>query len=354
MRLVTQARRALLARLGAGTPIYAHCSFTHRCNMRCRPCVLWRGADKAAEMTLPQVEMLAENLAKAGVTSAALSGGDPFMRKDLPEITHAFASRGMDCRILTHGVKLGEERIRAVIEAGATDVSISLDSTDPAKVRDIYNGVDVFDSVIESMRLFAELLPRGSVPVMNVVVSRVNVAELPQLVPFAEKLGFYCSFVPIVISPSEEECDGFAAVAPELSIRPQEFDILDRSYSELLRMKLRGASIANSSRFLKDSVRYFKTGAQDWSCDAGTLYVSVDPDGGISICHNFEPFARFDTPDLGALLRSPTMRARMKSQREACKGCMRPCWAELTHAIFDMRASLEAFRMSLRAASKRK
>jgi MoaA/NifB/PqqE/SkfB family radical SAM enzyme len=353
VNLANQIRRALLARMGADVPIYAHVALTHRCNMRCRPCVLWRRADKSSELDVSQFETLAGNLAAVGVTTCALSGGDPFMRKDLPDLTRAFAVRGMDVRILTHGVGLGEERIRAVIEAGATDVSISLDSADPAKVKDLYNGVDVFDRVVESMRIFARLLPRGAVPIMNVVVSRANVGELPRLVPFAEQLGFYCSFVPIAISPSEEECDGFAAVVPDLAIPPQEFGIVERSYSELLRMKLRGAPIANSSRFLKESVRYFKTGARDWACDAGRLYFSVSPEGGISICHNFEPFARHDDPDLAARLRSPELRAQMRMQREQCRGCMRPCWAEMTYAVKDVRASLEAFRLSLSARRRR-
>jgi len=353
MKLLTQIGRALEGRYGGNRPIYAHYGITHRCNMRCRMCVVWRSADRKAELSAAQVEVLAENLRRAGVVSMALSGGESFLREDLPELTRSFASRDMDVRILTNGVAVTEKQVEAVVAAGALGVSISLDSRDPAKVMDIYNGADVFDSIVETMRLFVRKSPPGAINIMNVVVSRMNLSELPDLVHFARDIGFHCSFVPVAISPSEEESDGFAACVPELAVPPEQFEQLESSYRQLMRMKLRGAPIANSTRFLKDSLEHMKTGAYPWSCDAGQLYLSISPEGGISACHNFPPFARYDVPDLAELLRAPELQALLRGQRESCRGCMRPCWADFTHAIKNTRASLEAFRLALDSIRRR-
>lgn len=353
MRLLTQIGRALEGRFGGNRPIYAHYGITHRCNMRCRMCVVWRSADKSKELTAAQVDVLAENLRRAGVISMALSGGESFLREDLPELTRSFASRQMDVRILTNGVAATEKQVEAVVAAGALGVSISLDSRNPAKVKEIYNGADVFDRIVETMRLFVRKSPPGAINIMNVVVSRMNLAELPDLVLFARNIGFYCSFVPVAISPSEEESDGFAACVPDLAILPEHFELLESSYRQLISMKLRGAPIANSTRFLKDSLEHIKTGAYPWTCDAGSLYLSISPEGGISACHNFPPFAQHDVPDLAQLLRAPDVRTLLRSQRESCRGCMRPCWADFTHAIKSTRASLEAFRLALDSIRRR-
>ncbi len=49
-----------------------------------------------------------------------------------------------------------------------------------------------------------------------------------------------------------------------------------------------------------------------------------------------------DDPDLLGHMRSEESRRRAAAQRAACAGCMRPCWAEVTHVFRNPRAALEA------------
>jgi radical SAM protein with 4Fe4S-binding SPASM domain len=342
MKLVKQATRVAQARLGRPQLVYAHYGVTHRCNMRCRMCVVWHQGNKDTEMTTSQAAHLAENLQKAGILTVALGGGEPFVRKDLPEIVHSFAKRGIEVRVLTNGIGIKESRIKEVIDAGLSHVSVSLDSLDPAVEQRVYNNVDVWQDIVATMRRFRAWLPKSSVPVMNVCVARNNLLELPNLVDFAAHEGFHCSFVPIAISPSEAESDGFAAVAPELAVPAEMANQVRAIYHELLERKRSGHPIANSSRFLKDSRDFLINQSSSWTCDAGRLYISVSPEGDISICHGFAPIARFDTPNLQQLLRSKEVATTARRQRKDCEGCMRPCWAEVTHATHNMRAALEA------------
>jgi MoaA/NifB/PqqE/SkfB family radical SAM enzyme len=343
MSIFRQAHRVVRAQLGIPKLVYAHYGVTHRCNMRCRMCVVWEKGNRATELTVSQASLLAENLARAGVLSVALGGGEPFVRDDIATLVHAFAKRGLEVRLLTNGIGIKEARIRAVVDAGLAHVSISLDSLNPEIEKEVYNGVDVWQDIVATMRRFRAWLPLGAVPVMNVCVARNNLLELPALVDFAASEGFYCSFVPIALSPSDSQKDGFAAVAPELAVPGNMAESVRQVYGELLERKRAGHPIANSSRFLGDSRDFLIRGLAQWSCDAGRLYVSVSPEGDISICHGFAPVARYDTPDLAALLRSPGVAAVARRQREQCAGCMRPCWAEVTHAAHSVRAALEAF-----------
>jgi MoaA/NifB/PqqE/SkfB family radical SAM enzyme len=347
MNTLTQAIRVLKTRLGMTRPIYAHYGVTHRCNMRCRMCEVWKTARRDMELDVRGVERLAENLRQAGVLAVALGGGEPFVRDDLPERVHAFARRGFDVRLLTNGIGVSDEALRGVVDAGLAHVSISLDSLDPARQKDIYGGVDVWHEIVDTMHRFRALLPRDSIPVINVVVSRANLEELLSLVTFAESVGFFCSFIPISLSPSQGESDGFNAVAPELAIGPEEEHLLRRVYRDLLRKKRRGAPIANSSRFLEDSMDHLISSACPWTCDAGRLYLSIGPEGDISACHSLKPFARYDAAELEATLKN--LQREFARQRAACEGCMRPCWAEVTHATWSAPAAIEAYRTILAA-----
>jgi MoaA/NifB/PqqE/SkfB family radical SAM enzyme len=345
--LFKQAYSALAVRAGFYRPLYAHYGVTHRCNMRCRMCVVWRDGNAASEVPVDGVRLLAAGLTGAGVRMVALGGGEPFVRQDLPEIVDAFTKYGADVRLLTNGIGIADERIDTVIAAGVGHVSISLDTLDPEKEKDIYSGKDVWKEIVDTMRRFrARLKTPPAIPIMNVCVSRLNLEELPALVRFAVSEGFFCSFVPIALSPSEAESDGFAAVAPEFAVRPSDFEKVDAAYAELIRLKKRGAPIANSSRFLRDSQEFMRTGRANWRCDAGRLYFSVSPRGEIAVCHRFPPVAQFDTPDLSRKLLSADVRRVAAEQREGCDGCMRPCWAEVTHAVHDWRSSAEALRLA--------
>ena len=337
------------ARLGFPSPMYVHYGVTHRCNMQCRMCVVWKDGNAEEELDAASVGPMARAFSDAGVSMVTLGGGEPFVRSDLPEIVSAFHQTGSDVRILTNGIGSSDEQIDAVIEAGVRHVSISLDSLDPLKEKDIYGGQDVWHEIVGTMRRFRERLQTPpAIPIMNVCVSRVNLDELVPLVAFAANEGFCCSFVPITLSPSEGESDGFAAADAELAVRPHDHEKLEAAYGELLRLKRRGAPIANTRRFLRDSLDYLRTGNCSWSCDAGTLYFSVSPQGNISICHKFPHVARFDTPELAKVLVGKRMQQEARAVRATCEGCMRPCWAELTHAVHDWRSSLDALRLVYR------
>lgn len=351
MALLAHVSRAIGARVGRLRPIYAHYGVTHRCNMRCRMCVVWKTARPETELRADQAERLAGNLRAAGVRTVALGGGEPFVRPDLPELIRAFAGRGFDVRVLTNGIGVRDEAMDAATAAGLRHVSISLDSVDARKEQDIYNGRDVWAQIVEALRRFrARLTSPGSMPILNVCVSRINLDELPALVRLAVEERYFCSFVPITLCATEAQSDGFAGVAPDLAVRPRDRERVSAAYEALLRMKRRGAPIANSSRFLRDSAEYLRTGRTPWTCDAGELYVSVSPDGGVSICHRFPAFARYDAPDLAARWRDPDFRREVRRQRAACPGCMRPCWAEVTHAVREARSGLEALRLVPTAA----
>jgi len=57
----------------------------YSCNLRCAMCPFWRRMDENLLTLREEVKMM-ESLAKAGVSFMGFEGGEPLLRRDVPEI----------------------------------------------------------------------------------------------------------------------------------------------------------------------------------------------------------------------------------------------------------------------------
>ncbi len=76
-----------------GLPSYLIFIVTAKCNAKCKFCFYWKniencGKSKKPELSLEEITKLAKNLSK--LEYLTLGGGEPFLRKDLPEICGIF------------------------------------------------------------------------------------------------------------------------------------------------------------------------------------------------------------------------------------------------------------------------
>ena len=85
------------------TPYYVHFGVTHRCNLTCKMCGIWKMGDKRSEMSVDQIRAMAANLRELGTGVVSIGGGEPLLRDDLPQIVRAFFDQGMEVRLLTNG-----------------------------------------------------------------------------------------------------------------------------------------------------------------------------------------------------------------------------------------------------------
>ncbi|MBT3219556.1 MAG: radical SAM protein [Proteobacteria bacterium] len=66
---------------------------TWRCNLRCQHCLVKAG--KASnELTTAEALAVADSLAHLGLGAVTLTGGEPLMRKDWPQIAQRLVSHG--------------------------------------------------------------------------------------------------------------------------------------------------------------------------------------------------------------------------------------------------------------------
>lgn len=156
---------------------------TYRCNVKCEFCflkdsVLYQRRD---ELTVEEIAKLADEARPHGA-SFFLTGGEPFLRKDLAEIVETIKARGLKVGVNTNGLLVDEERGRRIREAGLDYAIFSLHG--PREIHDcLENKRGSFDGVMENLERFAAEKGRTRV-VANCVVAEKNsghLSEVPDL-----------------------------------------------------------------------------------------------------------------------------------------------------------------------------
>jgi len=112
---------------------------TGRCNLRCPVCFASAGAetscagDGGGEPTVSALSAIFRRLAGEGSTFVQLSGGEPTVRDDLPEIVAAARDAGCDTvQLNSNGLRLGADPAytKALRDAGLSFVFMQFDGTE--------------------------------------------------------------------------------------------------------------------------------------------------------------------------------------------------------------------------------
>ncbi len=120
---------------------YLRVSVTDRCNFRCVYCMPEQGfpaTPKIEQLTADEIIRLVGIGASLGIRKVRLTGGEPLLRKDLPDIVRQIAAMPgiTDLSATTNGALL-TEMARPLAEAGLTRINVSLDTLDPVKFVEI-------------------------------------------------------------------------------------------------------------------------------------------------------------------------------------------------------------------------
>ncbi|GAA0719975.1 GTP 3',8-cyclase MoaA [Dokdonella soli] len=123
-------------------------SVVDRCNFRCPYCMPedqyprdHEFLSKAERLRFEEIERLATLFASLGVHKLRLTGGEPLLRRDLPELVRKLAAvPGIDDIALTTNGNLLAEQAGALREAGLKRITLSVDTLDPETFRVMSGG----------------------------------------------------------------------------------------------------------------------------------------------------------------------------------------------------------------------
>lgn len=171
-------------------------SVTPRCNFRCTYCdPLGTGhADPIGTVTVEDVANVVDAAVGLGMTSVRFTGGEPLLRKELPEmIRHAKRVAGVPDVAITTNASLLARRLPELLDAGLDRVNVSLDAIDPDTFREATNG----GSIRPVWEGIEALLEAGIEPVkLNAVVIRgVNDGEIRGLAERTRELPIHVRYI---------------------------------------------------------------------------------------------------------------------------------------------------------------
>jgi cyclic pyranopterin phosphate synthase len=172
-------------------------SVTDRCNLRCAYCMpeaeyAWLPHEDI--LRFEEIGRLVEVFADLGVDRVRLTGGEPLVRKDLPELVRILARspRLRDLALTTNGVLLSESA-RTLREAGLHRVTVSLDTLRPERFRELTR-MDALPRVLAGIEAAASA-GFSSLKLDAVVLRGTNDDELPDLLEAGKGWGAEVRFI---------------------------------------------------------------------------------------------------------------------------------------------------------------
>jgi pyrroloquinoline quinone biosynthesis protein E len=254
-----------------GPPLWLLLELTYRCPLHCVFCYNpTEFARTGAELaTADWIRVLREARA-LGAVQLGLSGGEPLARDDLEPIVAEAHALGFYVNLITSGVGMTEERIRALQRAGLDHIQLSFqDST--RELNDFLSSTRTF----ELKARVAELIRRYDYPmVLNVVLHRLNIDHVGEILALAESLG--AQYVEL----ANTQYYGWAWLnrAHLLPSRAQlaRAEEVTRAFRERVGSKMQIYFVVPD---------YFETRPKACMNGLGSVFLAVTPDGTALPCH---------------------------------------------------------------------
>ncbi len=315
MKYLSLAASAFSCRLGLPPrPAFYVLQLTDSCNLGCIMCRQWKKPLAEEASTASWIGIIRQ-IASAGGAAVVLTGGEPFLRKDLPVIVEETMRQGISCHICTNGSM--EEGIRRLSSHPPTSLSFSLDSHDPS-VHNSIRGSDCHTKAISSIKA-ARKLRRTRIGI-NFLVTRHNYKNLLDTARLASELGVQrFNIMPYHDNLQQKDCK---EASGSLVLEPAQVIELMRRIPEVLAFLRRERIVSVSSTFLS-SMQGFMLGRRPrHACVAGRLIAYIDPRLGLSPCQDFSRSIDLRKESLSMSLSS----TRYSSMLAKVRACDAVCW----------------------------
>jgi radical SAM protein with 4Fe4S-binding SPASM domain len=295
------------------SPTDAVVAVTYECDARCVMCNIWK--NPPSEVVPPEVF----GKLPPSLKTINLSGGEPFLREDLPEIVHQVKSACPSSQIIISTNSLNSQRIGLMLpEIVKRDPGIGLGiSVDGiGKMHDAMRGTKgAFDKAMHTLELAKKEGVRN-IRLAFTATSR-NISHLGDVLELSreKEVEFTCA----VAQNSEHyfKTDANQGI--------DDFDELKKQFDRLISTQLRGFRPKRWAR------AYFARGVYEFAthkhrlleCRAGGDFFFLDPTGAVYSCNVLPAvMGNLAETDFAALWSSPQAHA----VREKVARCQEGCW----------------------------
>lgn len=247
-------------------PTLVHLAVTNACNFRCGHCFASSGQPYADELTTFEIKRLIDDLAEMGCFKIKFGGGEPLVRRDLPELVRYASDQGLLVSISTNAVAATKEVVESLAGLEFEEIRVSMDGAS-AEVYDAIRGeAGAFQ---QAMAGIANLKVLKAPIALRRVLMKANANESAALVQLAEKLEvkrvLLRSLLPV----------GRAAAEPDMLLGAGE---TNHVWQEALAINNPQVQVAIPESIPISRKRVF----EGFGCECGRLHCYIDPRGSVS------------------------------------------------------------------------
>jgi radical SAM protein with 4Fe4S-binding SPASM domain len=170
-------------------PVYVKMKVFYGCNLKCEMCNHWRDT-REPPIPSERFKEVLDELAELGTKKIHISGGEPMLRPQVPDLVEQAAALGIKVTMTTNGTLIDKAKAKRLVEGGLRGVNISIDSP-IRKMHEKIRGVEgSFKATTKAVELFRRYRHKGKLTIgINTVVSRTNYQTLVTLPDLAHNLG---------------------------------------------------------------------------------------------------------------------------------------------------------------------
>jgi MoaA/NifB/PqqE/SkfB family radical SAM enzyme len=297
-------------------PLYCSWQVTYRCNFRCSFCGYWKMKTKREEeLSVCEFALGARKLRELGPMFISLAGGEPLIRKDLPQIVSAVAPYHFPF-ITTNGWLVTEENAKRLFDAGLMGAVVSLDFANEKDHDENRGREGAYKRAVTAVKHFVGAR-RDKVQRVNItaVLLKENIDEIEKLIILAGKLGAEFTLQPyanIKTNGQDDEAITDHTITQEVS-------------DHLLKLKRRYPNFKSSKEYLRRYDEFFQGGID--GCQAGRLFFNIDQKGYIAKCVEDMDNPVGNIKSIGIKgLRSALLQKQIENR---CKDCWYGCRGEV-------------------------
>ena len=243
--------------------IFLSYAVTDHCNGRCVYCHIPR--TPVNELDFESIEKIFKQMAKAGLWRVSLTGGEPLLYKNFPQLVDLLKGLGFWISVNTNG-DLVKKQIDSLLKVDA--VAVSIDG--PKSVHNATRGEGSFEKAAIGLR---NLFYRGVQARMVTVLNNINVNHIDEIISTAEDMDVEVMFQPIWKNALGTQTPIENPPAPKQ---------MNEAIRRLIKLKKEGAPIANSLAGLKHFNSWPK--GKNIGCLAGLVTYRLEPDGMFTNC----------------------------------------------------------------------
>ncbi|MDZ7660881.1 GTP 3',8-cyclase MoaA [Thiohalophilus sp.] len=175
---------------------YVRLSVTDRCDLRCKYCMPegFKDFEEPAHWLTPEeIERVIAAFGRLGTRRVRITGGEPLVRKNLPELAARLAALpGIeDLSLSTNATRL-DNHGQALFEAGISRINVSLDTLKPERFKEITQGK--LEKVLNGL-MAAKQAGFHPIKINMVVMKGVNDDEVEEMVEFCIEHDFTLRFI---------------------------------------------------------------------------------------------------------------------------------------------------------------